>query len=558
MRTARIIAVLATACFAACKCGSEKPATLDAGHGDGGGQNGDGGGVGGDTGTGPGSSCAVNGTTCDRNTTVCCSGMCINGMCEVPLFCKGPGETCMTGNDCCTLACTNGTCGAKQCAGDGQHCAAASDCCSTICGAGGMCQAVPPGPAGTTCKTLGESCAAGSDCCSTNCQGKVCVRAYSCQANGDICHQNSECCGNDCSATGGAAGRCLMVSGGGAGGCIQDGNPCPNGGTNCCSRICVDLGSGVPVCQLAGGCRLTGDWCANTNECCGGGMNPNGTVSCNGAPVGRCDNGQACNGVGNICGAPVLPDGGSINASQDCCDGKKTVCKVDSAGIPRCFGGCPNGMCPMGCPTGYDGTKPGCCIAQGQACQFRDQCCDLVPCVPGAGGGLVCAPTPMCKAVGETCTVGATGANACCMGTECAPSTQPNVDVCRMPVANGDGGIPGDGGHAADAGSCIANGQNCTTASMCCSQICTMGMCGAQRACQPGGGSCTSSADCCAGLMCAIMPGSTSGMCEAGGNCSASGQSCSTSQPCCSGLSCEDTAGAACSGASACVCRVLL
>ena len=32
-------------------------------------------------------------------------------------------------------------------------------------------------------------------------------------------------------------------------------------------------------------------------------------------------------------------DGGKINASQDCCDGMKDVCKLDSSGIPRCFGG---------------------------------------------------------------------------------------------------------------------------------------------------------------------------------------------------------------------------
>ncbi len=59
-------------------------------------------------------------------------------------------------------------------------------------------------------------------------------------------------------------------------------------------------------------------------------MNPNGSVTCAG---GRCDNGQSCNGVGNICGCRHLPDGGiiDVNASQNCCDGRKDVCKVDSA-----------------------------------------------------------------------------------------------------------------------------------------------------------------------------------------------------------------------------------
>ena len=89
------------------------------------------------------------------------------------------------------------------------------------------------------------------------------------------------------------------------------------------------------------------------------GTNPNGSVMCSG---NRCDNGQSCNPVGNICGAPVLLDGGSINASQNCCDGMRQVCKLDSSGIPRCFGGV-----TVMCPTGYTGVAP-CCIAMGQAC----------------------------------------------------------------------------------------------------------------------------------------------------------------------------------------------
>ena len=68
---------------------------------------------------------------------------------------------------------------------------------------------------------------------------------------------------------------------------------------------------------------------------------------------------QSCNGVGNICGAPVLRDGGSIHASQNCCNGMKEVCKLDSSGIPRCFGGQSGN-----CPTGYTG-QAGCCIATG-------------------------------------------------------------------------------------------------------------------------------------------------------------------------------------------------
>jgi hypothetical protein len=44
-------------------------------------------------------------------------------------------------------------------------------------------------------------------------------------------------------------------------------------------------------------------------------------------------------------GAKVLRDGGSVNASQNCCEGMKDVCKLDSSGIPRCFGGGSGSRC---------------------------------------------------------------------------------------------------------------------------------------------------------------------------------------------------------------------
>ena len=286
---------------------------------------------------------------------------------------------------------------------------------------------------------LGQACASKGECCSNNCQGGFCLKAYYCQPNGDICTANSQCCGQSCSANDGGPGRCLFVTGGGGGGCAQEGNPCdvelhhrgaarrralparrralPTGGVtpagNCCSRICFDPGSGASVCLPAGGCRLTGTFCSATSQCCGGAPNPNGTVVCQSAPNGRCDNGQACNGVGNICGASVLPDGGKINASQNCCDGPPAAptspyrgCRLDASGIPRCFGGCPDGVCTGTCPTGYTGVAP-CCIAEGAACQFKDQCCNGAPCVPGGDGGLACGVTVSCLPVGATCVADA-------------------------------------------------------------------------------------------------------------------------------------------------------
>ena len=162
---------------------------------------------------------------------------------------------------------------------------------------------------------------------------------------------------------------------------------------------------------------MTGDYCDRTEACCGGspdaihgGTNPYG-VFCDTAGVQKsppandpstkddytCTNGQACNPPGNICGGS-----GATNASQNCCDGKKTVCKPDANSIYRCFGGCPGNVCPANCPTGYDANTPGCCIPPGtgadSVCQFRDQCCNFAPCVPGADGVLRCT-LPTCTAL---------------------------------------------------------------------------------------------------------------------------------------------------------------
>jgi hypothetical protein len=267
--------------------------------------------------------------------------------------------------------------------------------------------------------------------------------------------------------------------------------------------------------------------------------------------------------VGNICGAGTLLDGGSVdvNASQNCCDGKKAVCNVDSTGVPRCFGGGSIDGGTATCPNGYTGAD-GCCIGSGGVCQFSDQCCSNALCLPAPdGGAFLTCQSPSCSPVGTRCDQGGV---TCCPGTQCL-ATSELTKACRVPstgdfpdggTANPDGGTttPDGGG----GGVCSANGASCSSAAQCCSNICSNGTCQAPQACQPQTGVCTSSSDCCSGLSCDVPLGSTTGTCQPGSVCSVSGQSCSPTQGCCTGLSCRSTAGTVCDGTTSCVCQVII
>jgi hypothetical protein len=485
----------------------------------------------------PVSECTLEGQACHQGVEPCCQGTVCSpeGTCQKPGACRVGGQSCSNNTDCCTFRCEAGVCSALQCKDNGVACGSNGECCTANC-AGGTCAAIPGAGA---CKVMGQACTSGTQCCSTNCQGGFCVAAYlGCRANNELCFGDAHCCSGACSKNDGSAGFCRAPSGG----CIQDGLPCSSG-TNCCSRVCSDPGTGATVCLPASGCRMTGNTCIDNQACCGGGTNPNGSVTCVytlSQDFGRCDNGTSCNPVGNICGAKFpLPDGGtfSVNASQNCCDGKSAVCQLDSSGIPRCRG-CPpdklqaNGTCL--CPNGYDGT-PGCCIEEGKLCQFKDQCCSGMPCVPDSMGILRC--TQGCVPLGSTCTPG--GATACCQG-DCLPHGEFGY-VCQNP----------------DAGTCKATGETCTTATECCGGACTNGLCGTTMPpCQKQGEVCTTNGDCCEMTSC------QNGTCQPS-TCPLNGQACSTTNPCCanSSLQCVKTAnpGQLCDAATtSCVCNVII
>ncbi len=303
---------------------------------------------------------------------------------------------------------------------------------------------------------------------------------------------------------------------------------------------------------------MTGDYCDSTQSCCGGSpdaLHPTNDpygVFCDTAgkrdypPYNdsssqddfRCTNGTSCNPPGNICGGS-----GATNASQNCCDGKKAVCKPDSNGIYRCFGGCPHDDCSQ-CPTGYDANNPACCIATADpdhvttanVCQFRDQCCGGAPCVPDATGVLHCTTPGSCAPAGTSCT-GPDDAS-CCAPNSCQ-LVGTGIYQCKLDTQ------------------CAAVGGTCAGDADCCSHSCDLETATCLNACVAAGGSCTVSADCCAGIVCDIPPGATSGTCGSVSTCAADSQSCNAATPCCTGVCYNgvDTYGCDLPGDTGCWCQ---
>ena len=467
-------------------------------------------------------------------------------VCTSSTFCRDPGGACTLDTDCCNNNCVSGQCANAACVATGQACQSPADCCTGVCNAN-TCAAIPGGERARCSATAAR---VARRLLLDAVQAGVCAKAYYCQPNGDRCSGNAECCGRACSVNDGGVGVCLNITGGGGGGCTQEGNPCSGGEQLLLAHL---LRPGLRRDGVSARGRLPAHrhLVQRRRRVLRRRGQPQRLGAC--ARAAAATTASRATAVGNICGAAKLPDGGSvmINASQNCCNGMKEVCKLDSSGIPRCFGGSSGS-----CPTGYTG-QAGCCIASGDVCQFKDQCCNDALCLPRPTAGPRCAARrPTCTPLGGAC---ATDAN-CCGGTLCLSG------ACRPLVETTDAGTLPDGGtNPVDAGTtlpdggstlCRANGLSCAFSANCCSQICTNGTCGTPLVCQGVGGTCTSTADCCSGTTCVIAAGSQFGACQAS-TCVGPGQTCSMGgTSCCSPLSCLDGNLAVCGATGSCTCTV--
>ena len=429
-----------------------------------------------------------------------------NGLGDAGIFngdggCFTLATACNANGDCCSGDCANHVCILPKCTSDGQGCSSDGACCSLSC-VGGTCGAL-----NATCSTIGNACGgttpdggAEKACCSSFCVAGQCQQPSYCGQTGDACATAADCCSQVCTKTGTQAlglcgpppsgpASCSMPHGvlcagttGDGGIVIQDGGV-PACGGKCCSRSCAPWGpTGVLVCQPASGCKIEGDLCTSSAQCCGGagsGEPQAGLVTCLitapatvgicRSPTGGSDAGNACIPNGDVCKLATT----SCSKDCNCCTGNcntDDTCKQDNLGIPRCTGAA--------------------CLDAGSTCSSSADCCNGNPCVPSkvdGGPEFTCYPFQCVQSCGS-CSNNAD----CCPGSNCLNGT---CDPCGGGPP-GDGGAPGDGGNGPDGsglppdggappppdGGCASYGQVCTTSAQCCNGVpCNPSLLGAAR-----------------------------------------------------------------------------
>jgi hypothetical protein len=180
--------------------------------------------------------------------------------------------------------------------------------------------------------------------------------------------------------------------------CQSVGEPC-TGYHECCTGLCADPGTGVPVCQMLSGCRPIGEVCLKSENCCSGICTPYQDTG-----IMRCEFVGSCLQPGELCW-----EGQPTNCCPSGPDGGSELCHPTLLGLQRCFG---------------EGTdEEGGCIPEGLPCSFGEECC-LGVCVPGPGDGLICGP---CVGIGGACTADADCCDGLCVGGVC----EPNYNDCE-------------------------------------------------------------------------------------------------------------------------------
>jgi hypothetical protein len=235
-----------------------------------------------------------------------------------------------------------------------------------------------------------------------------------------------------------------------------------------------------------GSCRLVGQSCGNSTECCTKTCNKPGNVA-----VGECappPDGGSCIAAGLTC------DNSTDCCTNSCVSGKCSTaqCKADSPTAEACASNeqCCSGKCdiggtgkcvPIGVPS-LDGGTAGACRTEGNPCGTNSDCCSAQ-----CGANKRCTNLSYCQQNGDVC------ANdfECCGGS-CDKIGSATLGRCST-VGNS---------NCAPSGTiCTGSGCDNKCCSLSCGPLGTTGLtiCQPPSGCKPQEELCAKSADCCGG-----------------------------------------------------------
>jgi hypothetical protein len=442
----------------------------------------------------------VNGTSCNTDGQ-CANGHCIDGVC-CATACTGcqacsyamtnqadgtcanvasgrdPHETCT--DETATKPCGNdGTCdgqGACRKVGTGQKCGQAS--CSTD----GNFTPEPNCDGKGTCKTQQQQGCAPYQCALTGC-AKTCTLQTDCDAATSYCDTTLGTCAQKLSpgstCTSATAFRCS------SGACV-DGRCCGSASCPTCQSCtgpggtCVavtnvedpDSCTGTSICNPSGACKTkTGSPCSGGATGCLSGYCADG-VCCNAACTEQC---KACNTAGSpgtctrlTSGQPVTGHSPCTNASDATCggkcDGSMDTCAYPLSG--KSCGNTPSCTTDLTTRSAFACNGSGLCATADQVCTPSGYCnSSTVTCANKLASGSCTLPV---QCTSGNCCGGSCCGNSCCSG-QCIDTNTSNVHC-------GSCSNPGCGAnYQCTGGSCLLkDNQNCTLASQCASNKCSM------------------------------------------------------------------------------------
>ena len=426
--------------------------------------------------------------------------------CGKGFACDGKGQCRLADGEVCDKAeiCASGHCKDEVCCDTA--CTTPCMLCST-----GKCSAVK-GKADTPECSGSKSCSASGQCTLAN--GQKCSSGMAC-ASGQC--KDGVCCDTACTTPcmSCSTGKCLAVKG------KEDKPEC----------------SGSKTCSVIGQCKLVNGQKCSTDMVCVTGYCKDG-VCCDTActtPCMSCSTGT-CLAVKGKADTPECAGSKSCNTSG-VCQGKSGVkCST----VSDCFSGhCKDGVCcDKACTTPCMSCATGKCLAvKGQVD------------TPECSGTKSCDASAQCKLVnGQICSSSTACASgqckdgACC-DTACAtPCMSCTTGTCSAVTGKEDSPECSGTKICDTSGKCqskLANGQKCSSGSVCLSGKCKDGVC-----CDT---ACTTPCMLCITGKCSLVKGNSdwpecwnSMSCDASGKCKpANGQKCTSSAACASGL-CKD------------------